>query len=160
MAHAYEYPRPMVTVDALIFRDPAAAGPPEVLLIRRKRPPFEGMWAIPGGFVEIDEDLEPAAHRELEEETGISGLRLEQLRTYGRPGRDPRGRTISVVYAGTCPPETVAEGRDDAAEARWFKVEGEGRALPPMAFDHAEIVKDGIRWLAGRRGQDGRGPRA
>ncbi len=147
MTPTYEYPRPMVTVDALVFREAAAQAPPEVLLIRRKRPPFEGLFAIPGGFVEIDEDLEPAAHRELEEETGLAGLRLEQLRTYGRPGRDPRGRTISVVYAGTCPPGTTAEGRDDAAEARWFST----AALPPLAFDHAEILKDGIDWYARRR---------
>src|SRR5437016_2433978 len=93
--YTYDYPRPAVTVDTVIVTQ----GPkPRVLLIRRKHAPFEGMWAIPGGYVEPDETLEVAARRELQEETGIDAKQLEQLHTFGDPGRDPRGRTISVVY--------------------------------------------------------------
>ena len=93
--YCYDYPRPAVTVDIVIVtREPR----PRVLLVRRKHDPFAGMWAVPGGFVEMDESLEDAAHRELKEETGIKAGRLRQLHTFGAPGRDPRGRTISVVY--------------------------------------------------------------
>jgi 8-oxo-dGTP diphosphatase len=151
MPYTYDYPMPMVTVDALVFRltEARPGGGVEVLLIRRRRPPFEGLWAIPGGFVEIDEDLEPAAHRELEEETGLRGVALEQLRTFGRPGRDPRGRTISVAYAGiVAAAASAVQGSDDASEARWFPVD----ALPPLAFDHDEVLRYGLAWLRGRTG--------
>jgi len=100
-----------------------------------------GKWALPGGFVEIDEDLMEGAIRELEEETGLTKINLKQFGTYGKPGRDPRGRTISVVYYGI-----VQEGKfivtagDDAAEASWFDI----KKLPPLAFDHEEIIQDFI----------------
>src|SRR5207244_6356756 len=90
-----DFPRPSVTVDVIIV---AGKSRPKVLLIRRKNDPFAGMWAIPGGFVEMEEPLEAAARRELLEETGVEAGRLEQLHTFGDPGRDPVGRTISVVY--------------------------------------------------------------
>src|SRR5437879_11623384 len=93
--YTYDYPRPAVTVDILIVSDEPA---PSVLLIRRKHDTFAGMWALPGGFVDMDESLEAAARRELYEETGVEAAELEQLHTFGDPGRDPRGRTISVVY--------------------------------------------------------------
>ena len=134
-AYTYDYPRPMVTVDAAILS--MREGTRHVLLIRRGRPPFEGTWALPGGFVEIDEPLETAAARELAEETGLTGLALHQLHTFGDPGRDPRGRSISVVYWGEAPPDAVATGGDDAAEAGWFPVD----KLPALAFDHEKIVK-------------------
>ena len=90
----YDYPRPSVTVDIVVVtREPK----PRVLLIRRKRPPFEGLWALPGGFIEMDETLEESARREFREETGLRAGKLVQLGTYGDPGRDPRGRTISVA---------------------------------------------------------------
>jgi 8-oxo-dGTP diphosphatase len=133
--YIYEWPRPMVTVDAAVFglfRDGA-----KLLLIKRKHEPYKGRWAIPGGFIEMDEELEDAAARELAEETGLTGVSLEQMRTYGTVGRDPRGRLITVVFMGI-----VEEGRaaikagDDAAEAKWFKID----QLPKeMAFDHDEI---------------------
>jgi 8-oxo-dGTP diphosphatase len=138
MPYTYEWPRPSVTVDAVIF---TRGAPREVLLIRRKHPPFEGRWAIPGGFVDMAEDLEPAARRELEEETTLTGVRLEQLRAYGQPARDPRGRTISIAFVGEVEGRPTVKARDDAAEARFFAVD----ALPlPLAFDHEAIVRDAL----------------
>src|SRR5262249_17350665 len=93
----YDYPRPAVTVDAVIVTREER---PRVLLIRRQHEPFAGMWALPGGFVDMDETLEASARRELEEESGVRVEALEQLHTFGDPGRDPRGRTVSVVYLG------------------------------------------------------------
>ncbi len=133
--YTYDYPRPMVTVDAAILSRRNDRF--HILLIRRGRPPFQGTWALPGGFVEIDEPLEAAAARELREETGLIGLELRQLHTFGDPDRDPRGRSISVVYRGEAPPDAVATGGDDAAEAKWFPLD----ALPPLAFDHEIVVK-------------------
>ncbi len=134
-AYTYDYPRPMVTVDAVILS--LREGKRHVLLIRRARPPFLGAWALPGGFVEIDEPLEEAVARELAEETGLTGLELRQLHTFGDPGRDPRGRSISVAYWGEAPPDATVAGGDDAAEAGWFPLD----ALPALAFDHDKIVK-------------------
>ena len=125
----------MVTVDAAILS--TRHGKRCVLLIRRARPPFEGTWALPGGFVEMDEPLETAAARELAEETELTGIALRQLHTFGDPHRDPRGRSISVVYRGEAPPDAAVKGGDDAAEAGWFPLD----ALPPLAFDHDKIVK-------------------
>lgn len=136
MPFSTAYPRPMLTVDVVAAR-PGAAGP-EVLLIQRGHPPFEGCWALPGGFVEEGETLEQAARRELEEETGLTGLTLAQLATFGDPGRDPRGWTVSVAFWSWLGPEMgegIAAG-DDAAAARWWALDG----LPPLAFDHAEIL--------------------
>lgn len=128
----------------LIAADTIAENPrAEVLLIRRKNPPFQGMWAFPGGFVEDDEDLSEAAARELEEETGVvvAPEQLWPVGTYGKPGRDPRGRTVSVVFAVLLEREITAVAADDAAEARWFAL----NALPPMAFDHGQIMQDYLR---------------
>jgi 8-oxo-dGTP diphosphatase len=145
--YTYEWPRPMVTVDAIVFRPAVAPNPQaaewEVLLIERGRDPFAGSWALPGGFVDIDEDLEPAAHRELEEETGLSGIALEQLRTFGTPGRDPRGRSVTVAYVGTAPAGATVLAADDAAAARWWPLS----ALPDLAFDHDDVLAHGVRWL-------------
>ena len=108
---------------------------PSVLLIRRRNPPAG--WAVPGGFVEPDEDLIDAARRELFEETGLESPELEQLATFGHPDRDPRGRTISVVYGGRLQRAAVPAAGDDAAAARWFPLD----ALPDdLAFDHARIL--------------------
>ncbi len=133
-AFCYEYPHPSVTVDiVLITRERK----PRVLLIRRGHDPFAGMWAIPGGFVEMDETLEAAARRELKEETGLKVDELVQLHAFGDPGRDPRGRTIAVAYLARVKAEDLApKAADDAAEVGWHRLD----QLPPLAFDHEEIL--------------------
>ena len=136
MSYTYEYPRPAVTVDCLVFS--RGQGKLWLMLIQRERPPFQGAWALPGGFVEIDEDLPDAAYRELKEETGINDIELDQLRAFGKPGRDPRGRTISIVYYGFVDPEkTTATAGSDARNVDWFDIND----LPPLAFDHAKIIE-------------------
>lgn len=133
--YVYDWPRPMVTADAAVFA--VVEGRAKLLLIQRKHEPYQGHWALPGGFVEIDEDLAAAAARELAEEAGLTNVSLEQLHTFGKPGRDPRGRTITVVYFGIADKnwEQIAAA-DDAAQAQWFDIE----SLPAMAFDHDEIA--------------------
>lgn len=137
-----EHPRPLVTVDIVIFT--LCNYDLRVLLIRRKNPPFEGMWAIPGGFVEMEESLEAAALRELEEETGLRGAYLEQFHTFGDIGRDPRGRVITVAYFALLPAAAPAlRAGSDASEAQWWSV----RNLPPLAFDHAKILTCALKKL-------------
>ena len=137
-----KYERPSVTVDVVVFS--VVEGELKVLLIKRKNWPFEGRWAIPGGFVEIDEPLEDAAARELYEETGVEGVYLEQFYTFGQPDRDPRTRVISVAYlalvdAGQLQPRAA----DDAADVGWFSV----HEPPPLAFDHVDILKRALQRL-------------
>jgi 8-oxo-dGTP diphosphatase len=129
--YSYSYPRPAVTVDAILFSKQNS-----VLLIERGRDPYKGKWALPGGFVDMDEELENACLRELREETGIQVKKLTQIRTYGTVGRDPRGRTISVVYYAVVEKELEASAGDDAAKAHWFPI----NQLPDMAFDHRQII--------------------
>jgi 8-oxo-dGTP diphosphatase len=115
-----------------------------VLLIRRQRPPYKGRWALPGGFVEMGESLEESVRREIKEETGIRRVtRLRQIGAYGDPGRDPRGRTVTVAYLGVVSGTgAAAKGGDDAAEAQWYPIS----SLPKdLAFDHALILRDGLR---------------
>ncbi|MDD3876145.1 MAG: NUDIX hydrolase [Bacteroidales bacterium] len=136
MNYIYTYPRPSATVDIIVVRE-KSYGISEILLIKRKFPPFQHMWALPGGFVDENENLSDAAQRELLEETNIKEIILEQFYTFGDKGRDPRGHTISVVFYGflpDCIPPPLAG--DDAAEIKWFQVE----ELPPMAFDHRDII--------------------
>ena len=121
-----------------------AGQPPKqrILLIRRSNPPFKEQWALPGGFVDQDEDLEPAAQRELAEETGLSRLKLTQLQTFGKPGRDPRGHTVSIVFLSVVDKElTGIQAASDAAEVRWFDIDD----LPRLAFDHAEIISVALK---------------
>lgn len=144
--YCYEYPRPAVTVDVIVA---TRERPPRVLLIRRKHEPFAGRWALPGGFVDPDEPLETAARRELKEETGVTAGELEQLHTFGDPGRDPRGWTITVVYLARLDDgETRAVAADDAAEVGWFPLD----QLPAMAFDHDRILEQARRYLVGKDG--------
>jgi 8-oxo-dGTP diphosphatase len=123
-----------VTVDIVIFA--LREGDLQVLLVKRKHPPYEGRWAIPGGYVEADESLEAAAARELYEETHVQGMHIEQLYTFGEPLRDPRGRVVTVAYFALVPAPIEVEAGDDAAEAQWKSV----AHLPVMAFDHDQIV--------------------
>jgi 8-oxo-dGTP diphosphatase len=139
--YIYEWPRPMVTADALVFA--ACNGRKSVLLIRRGNDPYKGLWAVPGGFLEMDEELETAANRELLEETGIEGIELKQMHTFGTPGRDPRGRQITVIFTGTVDKEIEPTAGDDAAEAKWFDIDD----LPELAFDHDKVIAMGIENL-------------
>jgi len=146
--YVYDWPRPMVTVDAVVFA--FFKGGPRVLLINRGNEPFKGKWALPGGFVGIDEELEDAAARELAEETGLTDVLLEQMHTFGRCGRDPRGRQISIAFTGiaTGGQDKIRPG-DDAAKAQWFDIE----KLPKdLAFDHSEMIAFAIEKLGERWG--------
>jgi 8-oxo-dGTP diphosphatase len=142
----YQYPRPMVTVDIIAFT--IQTDQLHVLLIQRAQEPFQGAWALPGGFVVMDESLEEAAGRELEEETGLQGVDLEQLQTYGEPDRDPRGRVISVAFCSLLPSTNIqhVHGGGDASQARWFPVQ----ELPTLAFDHSQIITDALNWVKDR----------
>jgi len=139
-----DYPHPALTADVVLFA--LEASRLQVLLIRRDAPPFEGRWVFPGGFVDVGELPRHAARRELEEETGIRDVSLGQLRTFGDPGRDPRGHVVSVVYVGVMATDQPrrAEAGSDAAEAQWWSVD----ELPPLAFDHADIMACALRRLA------------
>lgn len=136
-----ERERPWVTVDVVVVApDAEAGGRFRVLLIRRRNPPFEGRWAIPGGFVEPGETLEAAARRELWEETGLEPAHLEQLHAFGAPGRDPRGWVISIAHLALVDAGQAAalqpRAASDAADVGWFDLDDP----PPLAFDHGQIL--------------------
>jgi len=135
--YIYDWPRPMVSVDAVVFG--FFGNKAKLLLINRGNEPFKGKWALPGGFVGIDEELETAVVRELAEETGLAGVQMEQMHTFGKCGRDPRGRQITIAFMGIAEKGLgKIKAGDDAAKARWFDIE----KLPKdLAFDHNEVVK-------------------
>lgn len=135
MVYCYQYPRPAVTVDIII-----ETSDKKILLIKREKPPFQGHWALPGGFLDLDESLLDAAKRELVEETGLVNIDLFQFRTYGNLERDPKQRTVSVVFIGKCgnSDENRLYANDDAAEAQWFSYDD----IPSLAFDHQLILND------------------
>lgn len=136
----YDYPRPAVTVDIAIFTGEV----PDLLLIRRKHSPFEGAWALPGGFIEMKESLEEAALRELEEETEISGVPLTEIGAFGDPFRDPRGRVITIAYAAILEkPMLKVKAGSDASGVAWFSTAN----LPTLAFDHEEIIRKALEKL-------------
>ena len=137
MSYTYKYPRPAVTADCVVITSEAE---PRVLLIERGNEPFKGCWAIPGGFLNMDETTEQCAIRELEEETGLKVNKVRQIGAYSKVDRDPRGRTISVAYLAIVEQPSEVSGQDDAAKAKWFST----NALPPLAFDHDEIMTDAI----------------
>ena len=136
--YTYDYPRPAVTSDIAVLR---LEDVPEILLIQRKDQPFKDMWALPGGFMEMEESLEDAARRELLEETGIKAGELIRFDTYDTPDRDPRGRTITQVFVMIWKIEMgTPEAGSDASDLRWFALS----ELPELAFDHATILADVI----------------
>jgi 8-oxo-dGTP diphosphatase len=145
MPHTYQYPRAALTVDCVVFGvDDEEL---KVMLIRRGQPPFQGKWALPGGFVRLDETLEEAARRELEEETGLHKLFLEQLYTFGSVNRDPRERVVSVAYYALVKlSEHSVLAASDASDAAWFGVHD----VPSLAFDHAEILQMALERLRGK----------
>jgi len=145
MPHTYEYPRPALTVDCVVFG--LDEQDLKVLLVRRGLPPFEGRWALPGGFVRMEETLDDAARRELREETGLKDVYLEQLYTFGDVRRDPRGRVVSVAYYALV---NLADHRvqaaTDASDAAWFAATD----LPRLAFDHDRILDAASQRLKGK----------
>ena len=141
----YQYPRPAVTVDMVILHRTASGL--EILLIERLNNPFAGCWALPGGFVDENEDLADAAARELREETSLVGVELHQFGAFGKPGRDPRGHTITVAYWGYTDNPQLASAADDAKTLRWFPINN----LPPLAFDHAEIIAEALRIIGNQK---------
>jgi 8-oxo-dGTP diphosphatase len=139
--YTYDYPHPAVTADVVVVTRESR---PRVLLIRRKREPFAGAWALPGGFVDHEEPLEAAARRELREETALEVEQLEQMHAFGDPGRDPRGWTVSIAFVARVDPGTTPTAGDDAAEAAWHPLD----RLPPLAFDHDRVLAFARQWLA------------
>lgn len=137
MEYTYKYPRPAVTADCVVMTKEAN---PHVLLIERGFDPFKGRWAFPGGFMNMDETAEQCAIRELEEETGLKVSSIHQIGAYSKVDRDPRGRTITVAYLAIVDEPVSVKGQDDAAKAQWFPID----ALPPLAFDHEDIMRDAI----------------
>jgi ADP-ribose pyrophosphatase YjhB (NUDIX family) len=153
--YQYEWPRPAVTVDVVLFTVAGALQDLrlQVLLVRRDGEPQRGWWALPGGFVRENEDLPAAAARELEEETGVADVYLEQVTAVGTPGRDPRGHTVTVVWMGLVKGDRhklAASG--DASECGWFDVAGPG-PLPKLAFDHAALLQAALDHLRRRVGE-------
>ena len=134
--YTYQYPRAAVTTDALVFVN--EGNEKYILLIERGSEPFKNKWALPGGFIEMDETLEDACKRELEEETGLKVDKMVQFKTYDAVDRDPRHRTISTIFFTELDKKQQVKGGDDAARAEWFPVS----SLPELAFDHEQIIKE------------------
>ncbi len=145
MPHTYEFPRAALTVDCVVFGFDEAAL--KILLIQRGIPPFKGQWALPGGFVRVEETIDEAARRELAEETCLTNVYLEQLYTFGSVARDPRERVVSVAYYALVKlSEHPATGASDASDARWHSLS----EMPPLAFDHSEILQVALTRLRGK----------
>ncbi len=138
MSYTYEYPRPAVTADVVAI---TKEDDPKVLLIQRKFDPYKGCWAFPGGFMDMDETTEQCAIRELNEETGLVYSSMTQIGAYSKVDRDPRGRTLTVAYLAIVDKPLSVNAQDDAAKAEWFSINN----LPPLAFDHNEIMIDAIK---------------
>ena len=138
MTYTYKYPRPAVTADCVVITKEEQ---PKVLLIQRGADPYKGCWAFPGGFMNMDETTEQCAIRELEEETGLCVSDVHQIGAYSKVDRDPRGRTITVAYLAIIDKPVQVTGQDDAANAEWWPLS----ALPELAFDHAEIMRDAVK---------------
>lgn len=146
--YCYAYPRISLTVDAAVFLHQETSSALQILLIQRnphrQDDPFAGMWALPGGFVEPNETVEQAVRREVEEETTLSLARLQQFHVFSDPKRDPREHVITVGFLTLLRGNTPSVcGQSDAADARWFSAEH----LPPLAFDHAQIIAKALETL-------------
>lgn len=139
--YTYQYPRPAVTVDAILLSPEKS-----VLLIERGREPYKDKWALPGGFIEMNEELDVACRRELLEETGIRVGELNQFKAFGGVNRDPRHRTISVIFYAFTESELFASAGDDAANAQWFPI----YQLPELAFDHQLILDEFLMEILSR----------
>ena len=129
-----------VTTDCVVFYKPSNQDL-KILLVQRENDPFKNAWALPGGFLEDEEPMEEGAKRELKEETGLQIFEVHQLKAFGNPGRDPRGRTISIAFWGEVFSEEKVKGSDDAKDANWFEVE----KLPELAFDHKQIIEYALK---------------
>lgn len=139
-AYTYDYPRPAVTADSVVFCN--GSDGLSVLLIERANDPFKGCWAFPGGFMDMEENAEDCAKRELKEETGMEVRSLEYLGTFSEVNRDPRGRTITIAYYAVVEKSDVI-GADDASQAKWFPID----SIPSLAFDHEEILRAALKVL-------------
>ena len=139
MSYTYQYPRPSVTADIVLLNCEET----EVLLVQRGNDPYKGTWAFPGGFFDMEDyDILHTAIRELEEETGLKDIPLKEVCSASRAGRDPRGRTITIVFKGYVDPKNInPKADDDAAEAKWWPLND----LPELAFDHQEILEKVIK---------------
>lgn len=147
MTHSYRYPRPALTVDCVVFGLDLQETELKVLLIQRAGEPFKGSWALPGGFVHIDETTDEAARRELEEETGLRNVFLEQLYTFSAVDRDPRERVVSVAhYALVKLSDHGVRAATDASDAAWFSVDD----ATELAFDHDEVLELALTRLKGK----------
>jgi 8-oxo-dGTP diphosphatase len=145
MTFSSKYPRAALTVDCVVFG--FDEGELKVLLIERALEPFQGKWALPGGFVRVDETLDEAARRELEEEAGLRNVFLEQLYTFGALERDPRERVVSVAYYALVKlADFSTKAATDAVDARWFPIS----RVPKLAFDHADILATARMRLKGK----------
>lgn len=138
--YTYDYPRPAVTADSVVFCN--GSDGLSVLLIERANDPFKGCWAFPGGFMDMEENAEDCAKRELMEETGMEVRSLEYLGTFSEVNRDPRGRTITIAYYAVVEKSDVI-GADDASQAKWFPID----SIPSLAFDHEEILRAALKVL-------------
>lgn len=135
MSYTYKYPRPAVTADCVVITKEAE---PKVLLIQRGFDPYKGYWALPGGFMNMDETTNECAIRELKEETGLEVPSLYQVGAFSKVDRDPRGRTISIAYLAVIAEPVEVKGEDDAVKAEWFPI----NSLPELAFDHLDIISE------------------
>ena len=139
--YCYKYPHPAITADCVVFAHEGTSL--YVLLIERGQDPYKGHWAFPGGFMNMDETVEECAHRELEEETGLILNDMEQLRTFSKVDRDPRERVLTVAFLAILTRRAEVKGSDDARQAQWWDI----TQLPPLAFDHQEILTCALRRL-------------